>query len=73
MLGESAILAIGLPAATLAGAGISLWVRDKARTAAEERLKEMLKGALAEFKLDFMDSLNGTYVRTGLCNERHDR
>jgi hypothetical protein len=73
MIVESVILAAVVPAATLAGAGVSLWVRDKARAAADERLREMLKGALAEFKLDFIETLNGTYTRTLICDERHGR
>ena len=73
MLGESILLGLGIPAATLAGAGISLWVQKTARGVADERLKETLKGALAEFKLELLGTMNGTYVRSGLCDERHER
>ena len=66
MLNEPLFIAAAVPLATLAGFGLSLWVRDKARQAAQERLREMMKGSLAEFKSDLMETLNGTYVRHDL-------
>ena len=66
MLHDQFLLAFAVPLATLAGFGLSLWVRDKARCAAQERLREMMKGSLAEFKSDLMVTLNGTYVRHDL-------
>ena len=66
MLNEQFFIAAAVPLATLAGFGLSLWIRDKARQAAQERLREMMKGSLAEFKSDLMVTLNGTYVRHDL-------
>jgi len=47
---------------------ISLYVRDSARSTAEEAFNRNIKAALAIFKSELLDSLDTTYVRKAECD-----
>lgn len=56
-----ALAAIASPIVT--GAGV-LWMRSEARNVAKEVVADELRGALAEFKLELLQDMNGKYLRT---------
>ena len=55
-------LVIG-PVSVLLGALVALYVKDKARDVSEVEFAKNIKAALAEFKMELLDSLSDQYVR----------
>jgi hypothetical protein len=55
------------PAGVILGMAAALYVKDRARTAAKEEFLILIKSSLAEFKADFVGSLDDAYVRKGEC------
>lgn len=61
------------PIAAAAGAVAGIWIRQSARDAAKNQLVEMLRGELSIFKEAFIKDINGTYRRSGQCQEMMNR
>jgi hypothetical protein len=61
------MLAVAGPVTALVFAGAQRAFRAGAQDAAKEQLSEQLRGEFAQFRVDFMQGLNGTFRRTAEC------
>lgn len=61
-------LLIGAGGGSVITGAISIWVKEKARTAAREQFRELIRAELAIFKAELIAEINGTYVRSAGAN-----
>lgn len=56
------------PLSAAFGCLITLFIKDRARSAAKEEFTSQIKGSLSEFKAELIKSLDETYLRSKECN-----